>query len=385
MERTQETLKKEDSTKQAVLYTAFELSNKTWKLAFSNGSKVRYVSINARDLSKLKVQIAIAKKRLGLNEGVKVLSCYEAGRDGFWLHRYLVSVGIENLVVDSSSIEVNRRKRRTKTDRVDAGKLLGMLMRYHGGEKKVWSVVRVPSEEEEAGRYLGRELEVVKRERAMHTNRMEGLLIQQGIVIKSVKVKRFLRELEGMRTWDGKELPGDFKNRMVREYQRLKVVEEQIRYLKKERKRRVASGDKVCYRQVAHLMQLRGIGKENSWEFVMEFFSWRDFKNRKQVGALAGLTPTPYDSGGSLREQGISKAGSGRIRTRSIESAWCWLRFQPWSKLSRWFNKRFAHGGKRMRRIGIVALARKLLIELWRYLKDGVVPEGATMMKGISY
>ena len=383
MRRTQETLKKKDTTKDTVLYIAFELSDKKWKLAFSNGSKVRYVSTDARDLNKLQVQIAMAKKRFGLNEDTKVVSCYEAGREGFWLHRYLLSIGIENLVVDSSSIEVKRRKRRVKTDRIDAGKLLGMLMRYHGGEKKAWSVVRVPSEEEEDGMNLGRELEVLKKERTMHSNRIKGLLIQQGIVIKRLNVKRFLSELEGCRTWDGKELPVDFKSRIVREHQRLKIVDEQMRGVKKERKKRVESGDKACYRQVAQLMKLQGIGPENSWDFVMEFFSWRDFRNRKQVGALAGLTPTPYDSGGSLREQGISKAGSGRIRTRSVESAWCWLRFQPQSKLSKWFNKRFAQGGKRMRRIGIVAVARKLLIELWRYLKHGVLPEGACLMKGI--
>lgn len=383
MKKTQETPRKNDTTKQAVLYTAFELSNKTWKLAFSNGSKVRYVSTDARDLNKLQAQIAMAKKRFGLNEDVRVVSCYEAGRDGFWLHRYLLSLGIENLVVDSASIEVNRRKRRTKTDRIDAGKLLVMLMRHYGGEKKMWSVVRVPREEEEDARNLGRELEVLKRERTMHSNRIKGVLIQQGLEIKGLNVKRFLSELEGMRTWDDKELPVDFKTRMEREHQRLKMVDEQIRGLKEERKKRVESGDKACYRQVAQLMKLRGIGQENSWDFVMEFFGWRNFRNRKQVGALAGLTPTPYDSGGSLREQGISKAGSRHIRTRSVESAWCWLRFQPQSKLSRWFNKRFAQGGKRMRRIGIVAVARKLLIELWRYLKDGVVPEGAGLMKGI--
>jgi transposase len=174
MKKTQETLRKDDTTKRAVLYIAFELSNKTWKLAFSDGSKVRYVSTDARDLNKLQVQIAMAKKRFGLNEDVKVVSCYEAGRDGFWLHRSLLSLGIENLVVDSSSIEVNRRKRRAKTDRIDAGKLLGMLLRYHSGEKKMWSVVRVPREEEENGRNLGRELEVLKRERTMHSNRIKG-------------------------------------------------------------------------------------------------------------------------------------------------------------------------------------------------------------------
>ena len=383
MRRTQETLKKKDTTKDTVLYIAFELSDKKWKLAFSNGSKVRHISTDARDLNELQVQIFRAKKRFGLNEDTRIMSCYEAGREGFWLHRYLLSIGIENLVVDSSSIEVKRRKRRVKTDRIDAEKLLGMLMRYHGGEKKAWSVVRVPSEEEEDGMNLGRELEVLKKERTMHSNRIKGLLIQQGIVIKRLKVKWFLSELEGCRTWDGKELPVDFKSRIVREHQRLKIVDEQMRGVKKERKKRVESGDKACYRQVAQLMKLQGIGPENSWDFVMEFFSWRDFRNRKQVGALAGLTPTPYDSGGSLREQGISKAGSGRIRTRSVESAWCWLRFQPQSKLSKWFNKRFAQGGKRMRRIGIVAVARKLLIALWRYLKYGTVPEGACLMKGI--
>jgi transposase len=383
MKKTQETHKREDSTKEAIMYTGFELSDKKWKLAFSNGSKVRHISTDARDLNELQVQIFRAKKRFGLNEDTRVMSCYEAGREGFWLHRYLLSIGIENLVVDSSSIEVKRRKRRVKTDRIDAEKLLGMLMRYHGGEKKAWSVVRVPSEEAEDGMNLGRELEVLKKERTMHSNRIKGLLIQQGIVIKRLNVKRFLSELEGCRTWDGKELPVDFKSRMVREHQRLKIVDEQMRGVKKEREKRVESGDKACYRQVAQLMKLQGIGPENSWDFVMEFFSWRDFRNRKQVGALAGLTPTPYDSGGSLREQGISKAGSGRIRTRSVESAWCWLRFQPQSKLSKWFNKRFAQGGKRMRRIGIVAVARKLLIALWRYLKYGTVPEGACLMKGI--
>ena len=383
MKKTQETHKREDSTKEAIMYTGFELSDKKWKLAFSNGSKVRHISTDARDLNELQVQIFRAKKRFGLNEDSRVMSCYEAGREGFWLHRYLLSIGIENLVVDSSSIEVKRRKRRVKTDRIDAEKLLGMLMRYHGGEKKAWSVVRVPSEEAEDGMNLGRELEVLKKERTMHSNRIKGLLIQQGIVIKRLNVKRVLSELEGCRTWDGKELPVDFKSRMVREHQRLKIVDEQMRGVKKEREKRVESGDKACYRQVAQLMKLQGIGPENSWDFVMEFFSWRDFRNRKQVGALAGLTPTPYDSGGSLREQGISKAGSGRIRTRSVESAWCWLRFQPQSKLSKWFNKRFAQGGKRMRRIGIVAVARKLLIALWRYLKYGTVPEGACLMKGI--
>jgi transposase len=381
MKKTQETHKTNDTTNQKVLHMAFELSNRTWKLAFSDGSKVRYVTIDARKLYQIKNAISKARKRFGLDEDLKVLSCYEAGRDGFWLHRYLLSCGIENLVVDSSSIEVNRRKRRAKTDRIDAGKLLGMLMRYHGGEKKVWSVVRVPNVEQEDGRNLGRELETLKKECTMHSNRIKGLLIQHGIVIAHPSRNRFLRELGNARTWDGKKLPDDFKARIEREHQRLKLVDEQIRSLKKDRKERVKSASKPCFGQVAQLMMLKGIGTESSWDFVMEFFGWRNFRNRKEVAALAGLTPTPYDSGKSLREQGISKEGSRRIRALSVEIAWCWLRFQPQSKLSQWFNKKFAQGGKRMRRIGIVALARRLLIDLWRYLKCGTVPEGACLSR----
>ncbi len=379
MKKTQETLVKNSNTKQSVLHISFELSNSTWKLGFSDGNKVRYVTIDARKAYQFQREKDKARKHFGLGEDVKILSCYEAGRDGFWLHRYLLSCGIENLVVDSASIEVNRRKRRTKTDRIDAGALLRMLMRYHGGERKVWSVVRVPSGEEEDGRNLSRELGVLKKEGTMHINRIKGLLIQQGIVIKNPRSKKFLNELEQVRTWDGQQLPTDFKARVVREHQRLKMVDEQIRGLKQQRAERVKLANKPCLRQVAQLMLLKGIGRESSWDFVMEFFGWRKFGNRKEVAALAGLTPTPYDSGGSQREQGISKAGSWRIRGLSIEIAWCWLRFQPQSTLSQWFDERFAHGGKRMRRIGIVALARRLLIALWRYLKDGMVPEGACL------
>jgi transposase len=254
-----------------------------------------------------------------------------------------------------------------------------MLMRYHGGERKVWSVVRVPSPEQEDGRNLGRDLKVLKKEGTMHSNRIKGLLIQHGIVLSHPSRKNFLSELENARTWDGKKLTEDFKDRIVREHQRLKMVDEQMRSLKKEREKRVKSCNRPCLRQVAQLKRLKGIGVESSWDFVMEFFGWRNFKNRKEVAALAGLTPTPYDSGKSLREQGISKEGNRHIRSLSVEIGWCWLRFQPQSKLSQWFNKRFAHGGKRMRRIGIIALARKLLIDLWRYLKCGTVPEGACL------
>jgi transposase len=379
MKKTQETLKKDVNTKVEVLHVAFELSNSKWKLGFSDGNKMRFKSIDARNLEQLKEEIEKAKSRFRLDDDVRIVSCYEAGRDGFWLHRYLLSHGIENVVVDSSSIEVNRRKRRAKTDRIDARKLLNMLMRYHGGEWKLWSVVRVPSEEAEDGRELGRELESLNKERTRHRSRIRGLLIREGLEVKNPSGKTFLEELDSLCTWDGKQLPEDFKARIVREHERLRMVEEQMGILRKERERRVEASDSVSLRKIAQLRRLYGIGVTSSWDFVMEMFGWREFRNRREVGAFAGLTPTPYDSGGSQREQGISKAGRGRIRALNIQIAWGWLRFQPQSKLSRWYQERFAGGGSRMRRIGIVAVARKLLIDLWRYLEYGVVPEGARL------
>jgi transposase len=383
MKKTKGTPRKKVSIIERVLHLAFELSQNKWKLAFSDGIKMRFKSIAARNLEQLHEEIEKAQVRFKLRGNIRILSCYEAGRDGFWLHRYLLSCGIENVVVDSSSIEVNRRKRRTKTDRVDARKLLGMLMRYHGGERKLWSVVRVPSVEAEDGRQLNRELEALNKERTIHRGRIRGLLIQQGLEVSNPSAKRFLKELAALCTWEGKQIPEDLKERVVREYERLRVVEEQMKLLRKERERRVQLADKSSYRQVAQLRTLYGIGVTSSWDFVMEMFAWRNFKNRKEVGAFAGLTPTPYDSGGSQREQGISKTGRGRLRALIIQIAWAWLRFQPQSKLSKWFWQRFGHGGKRMRKIGIVAVARKLLIDLWRYLEYGVIPEGARLRSAI--
>ena len=359
-----------------VLYVAFELANSTWKMACSDGSKLRHVTVTAGDLAQVQGAIIGAKRHFAMGDKVHTVSCYEAGRDGFWLHRYLHSYGIDNVVVDSASLEVDRRLRRTKTDRVDAGKLLRMLVRYHGGEKHLWRVVRVPSREDEDARHLHRELEALKRERTRYRNRIHGILIQQGLRINNPSKKKFAKELDSLRTWDGRELPAEMKMRLVRTHERLRMVEEQIGSLVKEKTQRLQE-ENAKMAQVAQLLRLPGIGPVSSWTFVMEFFGWRRFRNRREVAALAGLTPTPYDSGNRLREQGISKAGNRRVRTLAIEIAWAWLRFQPRSKLSRWFMERFADGGSRMRRIGIVALARRLLIDLWRFLEYGVVPEGA--------
>jgi transposase len=366
----------EPSAPMPVLYVAFELANSSWRLACSDGSKLRHVTVTAVDLAQVQGAILGARRHFGLGDKVHTVSCYEAGRDGFWLHRYLQSCGIDNVVVDSASLEVNRRLRRAKTDRVDAGKLLSMLIRYHGGEKQLWKVVRVPSREDEDARHLHRELEALKRERTRYRNRIHGILIQQGLRVRNPSTKKLVKELDLLRTWDGRELPAEMKVRLARVHERLRLVEDQISTLVKEKVQRLKD-ENARMAQVAQLLRLPGIGPVSSWTFVMEFFGWRRFRNRREVAALAGLTPTPYDSGKRLREQGISKAGNRRVRTLAIEIAWAWLRYQPQSKLSMWFLERFATGGSRMRRIGIVALARRLLIDLWRFLEYGVVPEGA--------
>ena len=305
------------------------------------------------------------------------MSCYEAGRDGFWIHRYLMEQGIENLVVDAASIEVPRRAKRAKTDRLDVGKLLTMLIRYDCGEKKVWSVVNVPSVESEDNRHLHRELTTLKRDRTRHINRIKGVLMGQGV---RLPVKGdFLKQIEEVRLWDGSPLPRGLRARVEREYGGLRFVEEQIKELEAERKELIRTSDDPSVEMVRQLMRLRGIGENSSWVFVMEFFGWRRFRNRREIGALAGLAPTPYQSGDETREQGISKAGNRSIRAMAIEIAWGWLRYQPDSDLSRWFNRRFGQGSKRMRKIGIVALARKLLIALWRYVEFGEIPAGAQL------
>ena len=361
------------------LYMAIELSNEKWKLGFTIGfgQAPRERDLEARDLAGLVKEIHMAKERFSLPESAPVRSCYEAGRDGFWLHRYLQTQGVANLVVDSASIEVNRRKRRAKTDRMDVGKLLTMLMRYHQGEKKVWSIVHVPSPEDEDQRQLHRDLMALKAEQTHHINRLKGLLASQGVALPFQK--DFLSRLETVRLWDGSPLPSALHARMKREYERYRLVKQQINQLELERVEAVRTSTTPAVEQVRQLLRLKGIGMNSAWVYVMEFFSWRGFHNRREVGCLAGLTPTPFQSGESSREQGISKAGNRRIRAMAIEIAWCWLRFQPDSQLSRWYQERFAKGGSRARRIGIVALARRLLVNLWQYLEKGEIPEGACL------
>ena len=362
------------------LFLAFELGATEWKLGFSIGlgQKARRRSVPARDLGKLEGEIRAAKKRFKLGEAAPVVSCYEAGRDGFWLDRYLTKSGITNLVVDSSSIEVNRKARRAKTDRLDVQKLLTMLIRYEYGERKVWSVARVPSPEEEDGRQLHRELRTLNKEKTRTTNRIKGLLASQGIRLED-RLDLSEARLDSIRLWDGSGLRSGLKDRLGREWEHVLFLKRQIGTLEAERRRALQQPNSADMKKVRQLALLRGIGPHSGWVLVREFFGWRNFKNRREVGSLAGLTPTPYQSGETNRELGISKAGNRYVRGIAIELAWSWLHHQPDSKLSRWYLKRFALAGKRARKVGIVALARRLLIDLWEFLEAGVLPEGAKM------
>jgi transposase len=361
---------------------AFEMGEAKWRLAFATGmaERPRQRQIVARDLNSLMEEIRAAKARFGLPEDAKVVSCYEAGRDGFWLHRFLASRGVENHVLDSASIEVDRRKRRAKTDRLDAEKLLRLLIRWSEGDKKACRTVQVPAAEDEDARQLHRELEELKREQTSHRNRIKGLFAQYGV--SAVIDRHFPARLKALRTWEGKPLPEDLINRLLREFQRMQQVNAQIRQLEKERSRRIREqGEDAAVILVRKLLRLRAIGMNFAWMVVRELFAWRRIKNRRQLGALVGLIPMPYSSGNGSRDQGISKAGNRRIRAMLVEIAWCWLRLQPQSELTQWFQEHFGGGSKRLRRIGIVAVGRKLMVALWKYLVTDEVPRGAQLVE----
>ncbi len=368
----------EYSEKTRVLFLAFELGASKWELGFTTGfgQKPRRRSIDGGNTEALQQEISAARKRFGIAEEVPVVSCYEAGREGFWLDRYLGCVGIENVVVDSSSIEVNRKKRRAKTDPLDVGKLLTMLMRHYYGEPKVWSVVRPPSREEEDRRQLHRELRALKKEKTRTTNRIKGLLASQGVRLDG-RMDLGGKRLDQIQLWDGAPLPQGLKSRLKREWEHVSFLKRQIADVKATRQALLKEDKEPDLKRVQQLNMLQGIGLESSWVLVRELFGWRQFQNRRQVASIVGLTPTPYNSGDMVREQGIGKDGNRHVRGISIEMAWSWLRHQPDSKLTLWFTQRFAGAGKRARKVGIVALARRLLIDLWKFLEYGVIPEGA--------
>ena len=376
----------------SVLHMAIELAATSWKLGFADrlGRKTRLRSLPAGDFGKLKAEVAAAKRAFGLDADCPVVSCYEAGRDGFWVHRCLVAMDIESHIVEPASIEVNRKKRRAKTDRIDAQKIVNALMRFKAGDALACRMNRVPDPEAEDARHLNREMKTIKSERTSHTNRIKGLLAAQGI--SEVRIDSTLpKRLERMRTAEGRPLLPELRGRILRELTRLALAVEQIRELQMQQAQMLRAAAKEVADNLAetksrrhaviaeHLLQLGGIGPVTAITLATELFAWRDIKNRRQLGALVGLVPTPYSSGSDEKEQGISKSGRPELRSLMIEIAWGWLIHQPQSALSKWFCEHYGTGSKRSRKVGIVALARKLLVALGKYVRDGLVPEKAKL------
>src|SRR5947209_2753440 len=366
----------------ATVYVAFELSKSSWQIGvmISGSEKMSRYRIDGGDLAALSGIVGRTRaKAEQLGKPVRILSCYEAGLDGHWLHRWLSEQGVVNYTIDASSIEVSRRARRAKTDRIDLALLMRAFLAYLRGEPRVCSVVRVPTPEDEDRKRRTRERERLLNERTAHTNRIKALLHGQGIRDVMPFKKDFLCDLDQLHTGDGRPLPPHLKEEIGREHERLLLVHKQIKALEAQNiAAHHAPAAGTVEAKAIQLAQLKGIGALIAQVLANEVF-YRDFKNRRQVGSCFGLTDTPYDSGASRRQQGISKAGNHRARTKAIELAWLWLKHQPKSELSRWFNERVGNIKGRIRKIAIVALARKLMVALWRYLETGLVPVGAVM------
>lgn len=364
---------------------AIELSKKSWIVAVNTplSDKISRYTLKPCDWKELlKLSERIRTRAAGeLKKRVDVISCYEAGYDGFWLHRLLEARGIRNYVIDPASVQVDRRARRAKTDRVDVERLLRSLMAYLRGEPKVWSVVRVPSVAEEDDRRLHRERGRLIGERIQHVNRIKGLLAIHGIYDYQPLHRDRRQRLKGLQTADGHQLSPRLKAEIVRELQRLELLLGMINTIEAERDAIASAKAKVEHsnaKKIQDLVKVKSIGPEFATALVSEVF-YRSFDNRKQLAGYLGLTPSHFQSGPMCRDQGISKAGNTKARTTMIELAWMWLQYQPGSALSIWFHNRVGKLKGRIRRITIVAVARKLLIALWRYLETGLVPDGAIL------
>jgi transposase len=366
------------------LLLAFELGERVWKLGFTTGfgQAPRIREIPAGAVDRVLEEVAHAKTKLGLAAETPVVSCYEAGRDGFWLHRYLVAHDITNCVVDSSSIEVNRKARRAKTDRLDLGGLLTLLARYLLGDRRAWHVVRVPSVPDEDARHLHRTWETIQQDRSRVINRIKGLLVTMGLRLRLDD--HFLAHVEAAWLWDHTPVPEGMKQRLSRAWQHLTFLNEQLEELERARTALQPDPQTMTGKYVRALQTLRAIGPIGAWMLATEIFGWREIHNGRELGGLVGLVPSPFQSSETSHEQGISRAGNKHVRRLMVQLAWSWLHYQPGSALSGWYHATFGGGSRRMRRIGIVALARKLLIALWRYVETGVVPEGAVLKSRIA-
>lgn len=365
------------SVNEPTLFVAFELGKKDWKLALTSGFGVDpwVKTVASGDLRAVARVLEQGRQRFRVPAQARIVSCYEAGRDGFWIHRALTQLGVANRVVDSASLEVNRRKRRAKTDRLDALKLVRMLVRVWCGEQRVWSEVRVPTVAEEAARQVSRERTALTQERTRLLNQMRGWLATWGTRLPSPSRRR-----DGwwtaVRDWAGEPVPAQVQARLARAEARLHVIQAQLTALETQQQAMVTSASPTS--ALHQLVQLNGVATTSASVLLDEGLVWRAFRNRRQIGGLLGFAPTPYDSGESVREQGISRAGNARLQAISIQLAWNWVRWQPASALTQWYRANFGKG-KRARRIGIVAVARKLVIALWRYVTTGAVPTGAVL------
>lgn len=364
-----------------VLAVSLELSKGSWKVALHDGRRdkpaIHAVSSEAAGarLGQVVGLIEGTRKKWGLAAGCRVVVSYEAGQDGFWISRALTKLGYEVLIVDPASIPVERQARRAKTDRLDAIKLVTSLRAWLRGERDRMHVIRVPEIPAEAQRHLARDRGELQKEVQQHRDRIRKLLRTVGCW---AEVERDFAErlAQGeVRCYDGAALPPEMRERLTREGQRLALVQQQLAELQAAL---VGQLPQPVRERITQLTRLKGVGQVGAMRLVLELF-WRNFSNRRQLGACVGLVPQPYDSGESRVDQGISKQGNRRVRALLIEMSWMWLRYQPHSALSRWFAQRTQGTGpnKRSRRISIVAVARRLVIALWRYLKDGVIPEGA--------
>lgn len=362
-----------EGTRQTV-YAAIELSKKSWVLGIAHPDRDR-PSIHR--IAGGKIDDLVGRLRKVAGETRRIVVCYEAGYDGFWLARALTALGIECRVLDPASIQVNRRARRVKTDRIDALALLRALIAIDRGERHVCAVVRVPSVEEEDARRSHRERQRLIRERTAHINRIKGLLFAQGIRDIKPKLRRTRIDFAALTTAEGHSLPDRLRHELEREYLRLQVIETQLTAVEKERDTADAQ-DPAVERKRQLLCALQGVGGTSAAILAREVFA-RSFASRRQLGSYLGLTPSAYDSGTTTRCQGISKAGNSWARRILVEVAWLWQKYQPDTPLSRWYAMKTAGQSPRIRRIMLVAMARKLAIALWRYVETGLVPEGVVM------
>jgi transposase len=368
-------VRSEVSVNEPVLYVAFELAKHQWKLAMTSGFGVAAIvrTVSSADWTAIERQCAAAHERFGLPADARVVSCYEAGRDGFWIHRALTARGIRNRVVDSSSSDVKRRQRRMKTDRIDAVKLVQMLVRTCAGEVGVWSEVRVPTLAVEAARHVSRERTALTQEQTRVVNQARSWLATMGTALPKQRPDGWWTTVQD---WAGATLPAPLPQRLARLHARLRLIAEQLATLEGTQRQAVATAPAAS--AARRLGQLTGIATTSAAVLLDEGLVWRALTNRRQVGGLLGFAPLKYESGETSRDQGISRAGNDRWQAVMVQVAWSWVHWQPHSALTRWYVARFGVG-KRARKVGIVALARKLLIALWRWATAGIVPTGAVL------